>query len=586
MFIAMKTVGTILTAAFALLPWCFSPLLAQQSVPAGDKKVVITKRTLDADGTETTETIVKKGKAAENFNVDQYIKENRADNVELDVRVTAGDDDDRTVIVRRHNNRENDDQYDYNYNYRNDFDFEMGEELAAAFGNDNRAFLGVEEDSDENPDEPGLTVEVVRGSAADKAGLRTNDVILRLNGSEMNEWDQLSEIIGKAKPGDKMKIVYSRNGKKAETEATLTKRSEIKRDAEDQKRGFLGITDGDDDWNDEGEATDGVKIDVTEDGAAAKAGLRDGDQLLQLNDTPIKDWEDITDFMSYTRPGEKVRVTYKRGGKQNVAEASLGEQKAKSLNFDWTPKDIRINIREKEACLGVYSSASGEGDTRGAKISDFTTESAAREAQMNAGDVITAINGTRVEGHDELWNEIAKYQPGEKVAVEYLRDNQPARVEATLKACRDNSNRVMLFSPDESGDKRREFTLWNWEKDDQTRLRNNRVITIRRGAEGDAPTLETKTDEASAADRGLKLDNFRAYPNPSQGQVTVEFRSEPLPTVVSLLDISGRQLFREELNAFNGQYFQQFDLSEYAKGNIVIHVQQGEKVFTEQIIVN
>lgn len=586
MFLAMKTVGTILTAAFVLLPWCLSPLLAQQSSPASDKKVVITKRTVDADGTETTETIVKKGKAAENFDVDQYIKENRADNVQLDVRVSEGEDDDRTVIVRRHNNHENNRDYNYSYNYNNDFNFDFGTGIARSSGNDKRAFLGVEEDSDENPDEPGLVVEIVRGSAADKAGLRTNDVILSLNGKAVNEWDQLSEIIGEAKPGDKMKIVYTRNGKKAETEATLTKRAEVNSNSEDYKRGFLGISDGDDDWDDEGEETDGVKIDVSEDGAAAKAGLQDGDLLIQLNDTPIKDWEDITDFMSYTKPGEKVRVAYKRGGKQSVTEAILGEQKSKSLNLDFTPKDIKINIREKEACLGVYSSASGEGDRRGAKISDFTAESAAREAQMNTGDVITAINGTRVEGHDELWNEIAKYQPGEKVAVEYLRDNQPARVEATLKACRDNSNRVMLFSPDESGEKRREFYLWNWEKEDQTRLRNNRVITIRRGAEGDAPTLETKTDEASAADRSLKLDNFRAYPNPSQGQVTVEFRSEPLPTVVSLLDISGRQLFREELNAFNGQYFQQFDLSEYAKGTIVIHVQQGEKVFTEQIIVN
>ena len=586
MFLAMKTVGTILTAAFALLPWCLSPLFAQQSVPAGDKKVVITKRTVDADGTETTETIVKKGKAAENFDVDQYIKENRADNIHLDVRVSEGDDDNQTVIIKRHNNHDNDYHYDYNYNYKNDFNFDMGGELARAFGDDKRAFLGVEEDSDENPGEPGLTVEIVRGSAADKAGLRTNDVILTLNGAAVNEWDELSEILGKAKPGDKMKIAYSRNGKKAETEATLTKRNEVKCDPEDNKRGFLGVTDGDDDWNDEGDEPDGVAIDVIEDAAAAKAGLQDGDLLLQLNDTPIKDWEDITDFMSYTKPAEKVRVTYKRDGKQGVAEAVLGEQKSKSQNLDWTPKDIKINIREKEACLGVYTSASGEGDQRGAKISDFTTESAAREAQMNAGDVITAINGTRVEGHDALWSEIAKYQPGEKVAVEYLRDNQPARIEATLKACRDNSNRVMLFSPDESGEKRREFTLWNWEKDDQTRLRNNRVITIRRGAEGDAPKLETPPAEAAATDRTLKLDGFRAYPNPSQGQVTVEFNSEPLPTVVSLLDISGRQLFREELNAFNGQYFQQFDLSEYAKGNIVIHVQQGEKVFTEQIIVN
>jgi hypothetical protein len=89
-----------------------------------------------------------------------------------------------------------------------------------------------------------------------------------------------------------------------------------------------------------------------------------------------------------------------------------------------------------------------------------------------------------------------------------------------------------------------------------------------------------------ATDRSLSLESFQAYPNPTQGQVTIAFRAPAVPTVVSLFDLAGRQLFREELNAFNGDYVQQFDLSEYAKGNILIQVLQGNKIFTEQIIVN
>lgn len=37
---------------------------------------------------------------------------------------------------------------------------------------------------------------------------------------------------------------------------------------------------------------------------------------------------------------------------------------------------------------------------------------------------------------------------------------------------------------------------------------------------------------------------------------------------------------------FDGQYNQQFDLSEYAKGTIIILVQQGDKSLTEQIVIN
>ena len=551
----MKTVGHILLAVFVLMPWCAAQLFSQQNATPAEKKITITKRSVDADGSETTETIVKKGKAAENFDVEKYISENRADNVQVEVRVEQGGDD--------------------NYNsYGN-------------YGNsDDRAFLGVEEDSDEEEDEPGLVVEVVRGSAADKAGLRDNDVILKLNDTKTDRWSDLSKFIKNAKPGDKVNITYSRDGKQATTEAVLITRDEVKRDAKGPQ-GFLGVSPDNDDDNDK----PGVRVSITKNSGAEKAGLQNGDVILQLNDTKIADFEDISDFMAYTKPGDKLRVTYERSGKSNTVEATVGEQKSwdwdnwntGNLNFD----DLNIDIREKDACLGVYTGAATVNDQRGAKITGFTTESAAREAQMQNGDLITTVNGERVQGHDDLWNEIAKYKVGDKVKVEYLRDNQPLTVETTLKACHDQS-RVEIWDTDENGDNQsRRFFTWTMDKEDQQRLRENRVITIRKSAEGDLQRANAAPDNQPVVqDRNLELEAFRTYPNPTQGQVTVEFRAEPVATVVTLYDMGGRQLFREELNAFSGDYNQQFDLSEYAKGTIIVHVQQGEKVFTEQIVVN
>ena len=571
----MKTVGHLLAAAFVLMPWCLAPIFSQQNADSGDKKITITKHSVDADGSETTETIVKKGKAAENFDVDKYIQENKSDKVQVEVRVEEGGDDDRTVIVRKSPNGKHDFNYDYNYNYNYDSDSKG-------------AFLGVEEDSDEDADESGLVVEVVRGSAADKAGLRDNDAILKLNEQKTDRWSDLSKFMKSAKPGDKVKITYRRDGKEATTEATLITRKEVEKSDKKEPRGFLGVSDEDD--NDD---EPGVTVSITENSGAAKAGLQDGDVIFQLNDTKIADFEDISDFMEYTKPGEKVRITYERDGKRNTAEAEIGEQKSwdwgnwnnSNLNLD----DLKIDIREKEACLGVYSGAATENNQRGSRISGFTTESAAREVQMNEGDLITALNGQRVQNHDELWNEIAKYKVGDKVKVEYLRDGNPFTVEATLKACSDQS-RVEIWDTDENGDgQSRRFFTWKMDKEDQQRLRERRIITIRKAAEGDAEKVNvapTADNQPAMQDRSLKLTSFRTFPNPTQGQVTVEFKAEPVATIVTLYDMGGRQLFREELNAFSGEYNQQFDLSEYAKGNIIVHVQQAEKVFTEQIVVN
>lgn len=569
----MKATVSRLALAALLFPFFSVALLAQQN--SSDKKVVITKRTVDADGSETTETIVKKGKAADNFDADKYLRENKTTATDVDIRIESGGDN-----VSYFDYEEGDQKarnYNFNWNENWNHNWNNGWASGGCGDDPNRAFLGVEEDSDEDENEPGLAVQIVRNGAAAKAGLKTNDIILQLNDTKTDDWDDLSQFISNAKAGDKIKVTYLRNGKKSTAEATLTTRSEVNKmncENKAEPRGFLGVSEIEDEDEDE----PGVEVAITKGSGAEKAGLQRGDEILKLDDTEIRDWEDVTDFMADTKPGDKVKVTYRRGDKQSTAEATIGAQKTAA---DWAQNvnPVIFKQRDKEACLGVYSEAFGEGDAKGAKVDDFTSESAARDASMQTGDVILSVNGQRVQGHDELWNEIAKYKPGEKVSVAFARDGQTKTIEATLKACKDKSSVVDI--PDMA----RQFLTWNWNSEDSERFRQRQIITIRKG-EGDAAKVNVPPANQPASDRNLKLDSFRAYPNPTQGQITVEFRGEAVPTVVNLLDIAGRQLFREELNGFNGEYNQQFDLSAYAKGTIVVQVVQGDKIFSEQLVVN
>lgn len=562
----MKTSTIFLALGFILLPWCFTPLFSQHHDSDSNKKITIIKHTVEADGTEVTETIVKKGKAAEDFDVDQYVRENENDQNQVEVIVRDGDDD------------------NIFFNFGND-----NHNIFCISGDDNGAFLGVQEDSDEDGNEAGLVVQIVRGSAADQAGLRDNDKILQLNDVKTDKWSDLSEFIQQAKLGDKVNITYSRNDKTATTEATLSTRKAIKCEIKCEPKGFLGVSD-----NDEDEAAAGVAVSITKASGAANAGLENGDVIFQLNDTQIADFEDITDFMAYTKPGDKVQVTYERDGQRKTVEAILGAQNKVDIqdfnfeaphmelkgldhvNFDMN-NNFNYEVKQKEACLGVYSS---ENEDHGAAIQSFTGESAAAEAGMQEGDVILSVNNQMVNGHSELWDEIAKYKTGEKVNVAYEREGAPMQIQATLKACKDKS-RVDIF--DQSGnDQIRRFYTWGWDNENQRQMRETRIIIIRRAGEGDGVNPAPKQP---VQNRNLALQSFRAFPNPSEGQITVEFKGEPVETVVSLFDLAGRQLFREELNAFNGEYSQQFDLTAYAKGTIIIHVQQKDQVYTEQIIV-
>ena len=64
-------------------------------------------------------------------------------------------------------------------------------------------------------------ITVVKGSAADLAGLAEGDIIILIGNIEMNKDNNLSEVIQSYLAGDKVKIVYLHNGKREEVEVVL-----------------------------------------------------------------------------------------------------------------------------------------------------------------------------------------------------------------------------------------------------------------------------------------------------------------------------------------------------------------------------
>ncbi len=59
--------------------------------------------------------------------------------------------------------------------------------------------------------------DVKAGSAAERAGLRVGDLLLKFNGHAVPDFETLVERISEKEPGDKVPVVYERNG----TEATV-----------------------------------------------------------------------------------------------------------------------------------------------------------------------------------------------------------------------------------------------------------------------------------------------------------------------------------------------------------------------------
>ena len=303
--------------------------------------------------------------------------------------------------------------------------------------------------------------------------------------------------------------------------------------------GFLGVSPNDEDET----ASKGVRVHITQQSGAAQAGLKNDDVIVQLNKTPLSNFSDISTFMRTTKPNDKVEITYLRDGATKTTTATLSEPQD-AWSHDYFDK--------KEACLGVYISSYAVDAARGALIDGFTDASAAREVAMQKGDVIVSVNGARVKSYQETWDEIAKYKPNASVTVAYMRDKAPFEVKATLKACRPHPTETKI------------------------------TIVVPKKAEVATPQVVVTPTNLGQ----LALERFVASPNPTKDVVNISFSGASVPTSISFYDVKGQLLFQQNLTDFGGEYNQRFDVNEFAKGVLVDKVQQGDKVFSKQIVVN
>jgi serine protease Do len=82
-------------------------------------------------------------------------------------------------------------------------------------------YLGVQVTQTSN----GLEIaEVVADSPAAKAGLKPKDMLLKIDGKALNSPEELPRMLSRKKPGDEIKVEYSRDGKAKEIGVKLGKR--------------------------------------------------------------------------------------------------------------------------------------------------------------------------------------------------------------------------------------------------------------------------------------------------------------------------------------------------------------------------
>ena len=178
----------------------------------------------------------------------------------------------------------------------------------------------------ENP-EGALVASVENGSPADDAGLKSGDVIRKVDGQSIVASGDLPAMVGQSAPGQKMTLEVWHQGQREELTVKLNDADEgtskeaktgdvvgngrlglALRPLEPQERRQAGIESG-------------LLVEESR-GPAALAGIQMGDVLVYVNSTPVKSVDQVRELVA--KSGKSVALLIQRDGDQIYVPVHVG----------------------------------------------------------------------------------------------------------------------------------------------------------------------------------------------------------------------------------------------------------------------
>jgi len=229
------------------------------------------------------------------------------------------------------------------------WNFNMDGDHMTLFSEDeNRAMLGVTTEGDDKGAE---ILSVTKESAAEKAGLKKGDIITKIADRKIESSDDVTEAVRNHKPGDKVSITYLREGKSQTATAELTKWKGVRMNtftvprveafggpAGDLGQRFREMMPGENFAIAFGRPRLGLSIQDTDDGVgvkvldvdaespAAKAGIKEDDIILGIDDTDVKGTDDVLKATRGNQDKTSYKFKVKRAGSTQTIEVKISRK--------------------------------------------------------------------------------------------------------------------------------------------------------------------------------------------------------------------------------------------------------------------
>jgi serine protease Do len=198
---------------------------------------------------------------------------------------------------------------------------------------------------------------------------------------------------------------------------------------------------------------------VSRNSPAEKAGLKKGDVILRFDNESINSARKLTRMVSETAPDHSVKIEISRAGSEQSVSATLTkrEEMSNTIFQDSMPGGVLRGTPfpgfpqlEQQGQDGTFFSFGdnrrigistqpltkqladffGVADGMGVLVTSVNESSPAAKAGVKAGDVITAIDGDRIESSGDLSRGINKQKDGD-VTLTIVRDKGSRTIKVT-----------------------------------------------------------------------------------------------------------------------------------------------------------
>lgn len=169
-----------------------------------------------------------------------------------------------------------------------------------------------------------LVSNVESGGPADKAGVEAGDIITKVDGKPVDKFGDLPRMIGMTKPGAKTILQVFRRGayrelgvtvvefESAEKAAASTPGRDAPKSASAPTALGISVVDLTDAQRRELKVKGGVRVDAV-DGVGAKAGVREGDVLLSVDNTEVSSAKQFESVVAKLDKSRTITLLVRRG---------------------------------------------------------------------------------------------------------------------------------------------------------------------------------------------------------------------------------------------------------------------------------